>query len=53
MIFFLLNLVFRDALLHDVGDEVEAPIDLGLRHEDVAATQYVARQCLRVAEEPD
>jgi hypothetical protein len=49
----LLDLLFRDALLHDVGDEVEAPVDLGIRHEDVKATQYVSRRRLRVTEESD
>jgi hypothetical protein len=35
---FSLDLFFWDALLHDVGDEVETPVDFGLRHEDVTAT---------------
>jgi hypothetical protein len=30
--FLALDLVHRDALLQDVGDEVEAPIISGLRH---------------------
>jgi hypothetical protein len=48
------DLVFRDPLLQDVGDEVEAPI-IFFRHEDVAATWrgHVACRCLWVAEEPD
>jgi hypothetical protein len=33
-----LNLVFWNELLHDVGDEVEALVIFGLRHEDIAAT---------------
>jgi hypothetical protein len=36
-----LGLVFWDALLHDVGNEVEALVILGLHHEDIAATRYV------------
>jgi hypothetical protein len=51
----MLDLVFRDALLQDVSDEVEAPVIFGLRHEDVAAAQqgYIALQHFLVAEEPD
>jgi hypothetical protein len=36
-----LDLVFWDVLLHDVSDEVKAPIVFGLHHEDVVATQCV------------
>jgi hypothetical protein len=38
----MLDLIFWDTFLHDVGDEVEALVIFGLHHEDVAATRYVA-----------
>jgi hypothetical protein len=31
----VLDLVFWDAFLHDVGDKVEAPVVFGLLHEDI------------------
>jgi hypothetical protein len=37
-----LDLVLWDTFLHDVSDEVKAPVVFGLRYEDVAATWYVA-----------
>jgi hypothetical protein len=39
--FLAFNLVFRDALIQDVGDEVEAPIIFSFRHEDVMAARRV------------
>jgi hypothetical protein len=47
---FSLDLVFRDALLHDVGDAVEGSVDFGLHHEDVTATQYVTRRHVRATQ---
>jgi hypothetical protein len=32
------DLVLRDSVFQDIGDEVEAPFIFGLCHEDVAAT---------------
>jgi hypothetical protein len=37
------DLFFWDALLNDVGDEVEALVIFNLHNEDVAATTFLGR----------
>jgi hypothetical protein len=51
----MLGLVFRDPMLQDVGDDVEAQVVFSLGHEDVAAALrgYIARQRVWVVEELD
>jgi hypothetical protein len=45
------ELVFRDAFLHDVGDEVEVPVIFSLRHEDVTAARCIVMRRLWITDE--